>query len=137
MAIMESYTLHKSFFLNIFLLLLSFQTGYSVVSACVVTLRWNDKAATLSSKRPNSSWREGVICLFAIASCGFAAGLFYRINASPIFMLISVIIAILASVALHCRQVNTYPLINIGFSFSFSSLHAAAVARFIVSQYLK
>lgn len=41
----------------------------------------------------------------AIASCSSAAGLFYRINISFIFMLISVIIAILASVALHCRQI--------------------------------
>lgn len=120
-------------------------TGYSVVSACVVTLRWNDKAATLSSKRPNSSWREGVICLFAIASCGFAAGLFYRINASPIFMLISVIIAILASVALHCRQVYydppgfscpgvpTVPAVCIFFNiFLFAQLHYEAWIRFIL-----
>lgn len=82
------------------------QTGYSVVSACVVTLRWKDKPVSQISSRWTSAWQEGVICLFIVACCGFGAGLFYRYGASFIFLIVAVVAAILATAALVCRQVS-------------------------------
>ncbi|KAI8572400.1 hypothetical protein RHMOL_Rhmol01G0195600 [Rhododendron molle] len=81
------------------------QTGYSVVSACVVTLRWKDKSSSQVSRRWISSWREGVLCLIIIASCGFIAGAVYRFNASFVFLIVAVIAAIFAAAALYLRQV--------------------------------
>ncbi|XP_057981492.1 cationic amino acid transporter 9, chloroplastic-like [Malania oleifera] len=120
-------------------------TGYSVVSACVVTLRWKDKTGSQVSTRWTSSWREGVICLIIIACCGFSAGLFYRINASFVLLLIAVVIAILASAALYCRQVYVnppgfscpwvpvLPAICIFFNiFLFAQLHYEAWVRFVI-----
>ncbi|XP_028098029.1 cationic amino acid transporter 9, chloroplastic isoform X1 [Camellia sinensis] len=78
-------------------------TGYSVVSACVVTLRWKDKTNQVS-RRWMSNWREGVLCLVIIGCCGFAAGAIYRFNASFIFLIVAVVIAIFAAAALYCRQ---------------------------------
>ena len=86
---------------------LGFQTGYSVVAACVVTLRWNDKTASQVSTRWTSTWQEGVICLLIIAGCGFSAGLFYRVGASFVFLLVAAVIAVLASIALYSRHVST------------------------------
>lgn len=83
-----------------------FQTGYSVVSACVIALRWKDKAESQVSSRWTSAWREGVICLVIVACCGFITGLLYRLNASFIFMLVAIVIAVLASAALCFRQVS-------------------------------
>lgn len=83
-----------------------FQTGYSVVSACVVTLRWKDKSSSQVCRRWISSWREGVLCLIIIASCGFTAGAVYRFNASFVFLLVAVIAAIFATAALYLRQVS-------------------------------
>jgi hypothetical protein len=82
------------------------QTGYSVVSACVLALRWKDKTASQFSSRWTSAWREGVLCIITVACCGFAAGLFYRFSASFIFLVVAVVIAILATAALCCRQVS-------------------------------
>ncbi|ESW11617.1 hypothetical protein PHAVU_008G045400 [Phaseolus vulgaris] len=76
-------------------------TGYSVVSACVVVLRWKDKT---SSQVSSSAEREGVICLIAVALCGFATGVFYRYDASFIFLILTIVIAAGASVALVFRQ---------------------------------
>jgi len=80
-----------------------FQTGYSVVSACVVVLRWKDKT---SSQVSSSAKREGVICLIAVALCGFATGLLYRNDASFIFLILAIVIAVGASAALVFRQVR-------------------------------
>ncbi|KAK6920366.1 Cationic amino acid transporter, C-terminal [Dillenia turbinata] len=120
-------------------------TGYSVVAACVVTLRWKDKTANQVYQRGTSNWREGVICLVTVACCGFAAGLFYRLNVSYIFMLIAVLVAALASAALYCRQayvepsgfscpgVPVVPAICIFFNiFLFAQLHYEAWIRFVI-----
>lgn len=79
------------------------QTGYSVVSACVVTLRWKDKTASQVS---SSTWREGVICLVVVACCGFGAGLFYRVG-WPWVSIVAAVFALLAAIALHFRHVST------------------------------
>ncbi|KAL6323047.1 hypothetical protein AAG906_024617 [Vitis piasezkii] len=84
-------------------------TGYSVVAACVVTLRWNDKTASQVSTRWTSTWQEGVIYLLIIAGCGFSAGLFYRVGASFFCLLVAAVIAVLASIALYSRQVYMNP----------------------------
>uniref|UniRef100_A0A6M2F362 Cationic amino acid transporter C-terminal domain-containing protein n=1 Tax=Populus davidiana TaxID=266767 RepID=A0A6M2F362_9ROSI len=120
-------------------------TGYSVVSACVLALRWKDKTASQFSSRWTSAWREGVLCIVTVACCGFAAGLFYRFSASFIFLVVAVVIAILATAALCCRQTYTNPP---GFScpgvpivpavcvffnmFLFAQLHHEAWVRFVV-----
>ncbi|KAH7849653.1 hypothetical protein Vadar_020985 [Vaccinium darrowii] len=120
-------------------------TGYSVVSACLVTLRWKDKSSSPVSRRWISSWREGVLCLIIIASCGFTAGAIYRFNASFVFLIIPVTAAIFAAAALYLRQVYTAPP---GFScpwvpivpsvciffniFLFAQLHYEAWVRFVV-----
>lgn len=85
------------------------QTGYSVVAACVVTLRWNDKTASQVSTRWTSAWQEGVIGLLIIAGCGFSAGLLYRMDASLFYLLVPAVIAIFASIALYIRQVSIGP----------------------------
>ncbi|KDP28826.1 hypothetical protein JCGZ_14597 [Jatropha curcas] len=120
-------------------------TGYSVVSACVVTLRWKDKAVSQVSARWTSAWVEGVTWLFIVACCGFSAGLFYRYGASFIFLGIAVVIAILAAAALYFRQAYTdlpgfscpgvpiVPTISIFFNiFLFAQLHHEAWVRFVV-----
>lgn len=53
-----------------------------------------------------SAEREGVICLIAVAACGFASGLLYRYDASFIFLILAIIIAVAASIALVFRQVR-------------------------------
>lgn len=82
------------------------QTGYSVVSACVVTLRWKDKATSQVSARWISSKQEGIICLIVIALCGFFTGLCYRFNAQVAFMIVAAIVAILSAGSLQYRQVS-------------------------------
>ncbi|KAL4178608.1 hypothetical protein AMTRI_Chr13g115940 [Amborella trichopoda] len=84
-------------------------TGYSVVSACVVTLRQNDKGAGLVSGKGLSTWQKGVICLFGVACCGFVTGLCYRFNASFLFSLVAIVIAMIFIAALHFRQVYADP----------------------------
>ncbi|KAA8520456.1 hypothetical protein F0562_014712 [Nyssa sinensis] len=120
-------------------------TGYSVVSASVVTLRWKDKTSSQVSTRWISNWREGVICLVIIASCGFIAGVLYRLSASFIFLLVAVIIAIFASAILYFRQVYAeppgfscpgvpiVPAVCIFFNmFLFAQLHYEAWVRFVI-----
>ncbi|KAF8370226.1 hypothetical protein HHK36_031731 [Tetracentron sinense] len=120
-------------------------TGYSVVSACVVTLRWKDKSASQVSTRWTSSWQEGVICLVTVACCGFGAGLSYRYNASFIFLVAAILIAVLAVLGLCYRQVYAHPpgfscpgvpivpTICIFFNiFLFAQLHHEAWVRFVV-----
>ncbi|XP_077244986.1 cationic amino acid transporter 9, chloroplastic-like isoform X2 [Tasmannia lanceolata] len=120
-------------------------TGYSVVSACVITLRWRDKAESQVYRRWISTWHEGVICLVAVACCGFVVGLSYRFNTSYIFSLVAVLIAVLAIAALCCRQFYTdppgfscpgvpvVPAVSIFFNiFLFAQLHEEAWVRFVV-----
>ncbi|XP_065859176.1 cationic amino acid transporter 9, chloroplastic-like [Euphorbia lathyris] len=120
-------------------------TGYSVVSACVVTLRWKDKTSIQASSRWTSAFAEGVICILIVAFCGFGAGLFYRFGASFVFLIISVVIAVLATAALYMRQGYTdppgfscpgvpfVPVISIFFNiFLFAQLHHEAWVRFVV-----
>ncbi|KAL6322394.1 hypothetical protein AAG906_007947 [Vitis piasezkii] len=120
-------------------------TGYSVVAACVVTLRWNDKTASQVSTRWTSTWQEGVIYLIIIAGCGFSAGLFYRVGASFFCLLVAAVIAVLASIALYSRQVYMnppgfscpgvpiVPAVCIFFNiFLFAQLHYEAWVRFVI-----
>ncbi|XP_014498280.1 cationic amino acid transporter 9, chloroplastic isoform X2 [Vigna radiata var. radiata] len=117
-------------------------TGYSVVSACVVVLRWKDKKGSQVS---SSAEREGVICLIVVALCGFATGLLYRYDASFIFLILTIVIAAGASAALVFRQVYAnapgfscpgvpiLPNICIFFNmFLFGQLHEEAWVRFVV-----
>ncbi|XAR63251.1 hypothetical protein NMG60_11023126 [Bertholletia excelsa] len=120
-------------------------TGYSVVAACVVTLRWKDKTASEVSKNWTSNWREGVLCLIIIACCGFAAGIVYRYSYSFIFLVVAVIVATFAAGSLYIRQVYVdppgfscpwvpiVPAICIFFNiFLFAQLHYEAWVRFVV-----
>ncbi|KAM7277169.1 hypothetical protein ACFE04_019035 [Oxalis oulophora] len=120
-------------------------TGYSVVAACTLVLRWNDKTSSQLSSRRISIWQEGVICLFIVACSGFAAGLIFRVSASFVFLLIPIIIAIIASTALYrhhtyaeppgfsCPGVPIVPTICIFFNiFLFAQLHYEAWCRFVI-----
>lgn len=120
-------------------------TGYSVVAACVVTLRWKNRTGSQVSSKCISSWCEGVICIFIVACCGFATGVLYRFGASFIFMIVAVVIAIIACAALCCRQayseppgfscpgVPIVPSICIFFNiFLFAQLHYEAWIRFVI-----
>ncbi|KAK4414613.1 Cationic amino acid transporter 9, chloroplastic [Sesamum alatum] len=120
-------------------------TGYSVVSACVVRLRWKDETPSQASTRWISRRAEGIIYLFAIACCGFAAGVLFRFGASFIFLIVAAVIGIISATALYQRQVHTDPP---GFScpgvpvlpsisifvnmFLFAQLHYEAWVRFVV-----
>ncbi|XP_043716512.1 cationic amino acid transporter 9, chloroplastic-like isoform X3 [Telopea speciosissima] len=119
-------------------------TGYSVVSACVVSLRWKDKASSLVSSRWISNWQEGVMCLVAVACSGFVAGLCYRFDAL-IWLLVPIITGILGAVALYYRQaymeasgfscpgVPIVPVACIFFNiFLFAQLHYEAWIRFVI-----
>ncbi|KAI3444776.1 hypothetical protein Pfo_001441 [Paulownia fortunei] len=119
-------------------------TGYSVVSACVVTLRWKDKTSSQASTRWISNRAEGIIYLLAIACCGFAAGVLFRFGASIVFLIVPSVIAVFSAAALYLRQVYTDPP---GFScpgvpivpsvsiflniFLFAQLHYEAWVRFV------
>ncbi|CAN0921831.1 Cationic amino acid transporter 9, chloroplastic [Linum grandiflorum] len=120
-------------------------TGYSVVSACVVTLRWNDKPEGQVSSRRTTAWQEGVICLVVVAGCGFATGVCYRYDVSFIVMIIAVVIAAASIAALCLRQayrdppgfscpgVPIIPAVSIFFNiFLFAQLHEEAWVRFVV-----
>ncbi|KAL0373465.1 UNVERIFIED_CONTAM: Cationic amino acid transporter 9, chloroplastic [Sesamum radiatum] len=120
-------------------------TGYSVVSACVVTLRWKDKTSSQASTRSISRRGEGIICLFTIACCGFAAGVLFRYGASFVFLILAAVIAMFSAGALYLRQVYTdppgfscpgvpiIPSVSIFFNiFLFAQLHYEAWVRFIV-----
>ncbi|XP_044503901.1 cationic amino acid transporter 9, chloroplastic [Mangifera indica] len=120
-------------------------TGYSVVSACVIVLRWNDKKANQIPSRWTSASREGVICLVIIAACGFSGGLCYRLSSAYFFLLIPGVIAVLACASLCFRQayadppgfscpgVPIVPSVSIFFNmFLFAQLHHEAWWRFII-----
>ncbi|KAK5812693.1 hypothetical protein PVK06_028131 [Gossypium arboreum] len=83
-------------------------TGYSVVAACVVTLRWKNNTGNRVFSKCISTWCEGVLCIFLVACCGFAAGVLYRFGTHFIFMIVAVVIAIMACAALCFRQVNEF-----------------------------
>ncbi|KAF8765500.1 hypothetical protein HU200_008648 [Digitaria exilis] len=136
-----------AFAVNFCLTLLSFweQTGYSVVSACVITLRWNDKATNRRSLGIMSIWQEGVLCLVILALCGFVVGLCYRFNYSIAFIVVAFLIAIAASFALLFRQayvappgfscpgVPLVPIISVFFNMIlFAQLHEEAWYRFVI-----
>lgn len=120
-------------------------TGYSVVAACVLSLRFEEKSTHQASARWCSKWAEGVLWLVLLAFCGFGAGVIYRFGASYYFLIIPVVIALVALVALYVRQVYIHPP---GFScpaipflpalcvffnmFLFAQLHYEAWARFII-----
>ncbi|XP_076888861.1 cationic amino acid transporter 9, chloroplastic-like [Bidens hawaiensis] len=122
--------------------------GYSVVAACVITLRWKDSIGSQISSTSMPRRGEGIICITVIACCGFGAGILFRIIVSPfayIFLIIPIVIAILATTALRLRQEQMVPS---GFScpwvpmvpalcifvniFLFAQLHYEAWVRFIV-----
>lgn len=120
-------------------------TGYSVVSACVVTLRWKDDKTVEVSQRRISAWHEGVISLVLVAGCGFAAGVSYRFGSPIMFPVIAGVIAVLAISALYFRQayvdppgfscpgVPILPALSIFFNiFLFAQLHEEAWVRFVV-----
>ncbi|KAL6499448.1 Cationic amino acid transporter 9, chloroplastic [Orobanche hederae] len=116
-------------------------TGYSVVSACVVTMRWNDMQ---SSTRWISNRSEGIIYLLAIAVCGFAAGVLFRFGASYFFLIVPSVLALFSAAALYLRQIYIDPpgfscpglpivpsvsiFVNI---FLFAQLHYEAWVRFV------
>ncbi|XP_057531705.1 cationic amino acid transporter 9, chloroplastic [Amaranthus tricolor] len=120
-------------------------TGYSVVAACVLSLRFEENSPNDASARWCSKWAEGVIWLVVLACCGFGAGVLYRFGASYFFLIIPLVIALVALVALYIRQVYSDPP---GFScpavpflpalcifcniFLFAQLHYEAWVRFIV-----
>ncbi|CAI9277859.1 unnamed protein product [Lactuca saligna] len=125
--------------------------GYSVVAACVITLRWKDNIGNQISSSMLVSVthrQEGIICIVVIAFCGFAAGIVFRYVVSAlafIFLIIPIAIALLATAALQFRQEQTKAS---GFScpwvpivpslcifvniFLFAQLHYEAWMRFIV-----
>ncbi|KAG2652792.1 cationic amino acid transporter 9, chloroplastic-like [Panicum virgatum] len=120
-------------------------TGYSVVSACVITLRWNDKGTSRRSLGSMSIWQEGVLCLVIVALCGFIVGLCYRFNYAIAFMVVAFLIAVAASFALQFRQVYVdppgfscpgvplVPVISVFFNMVlFAQLHEEAWYRFVI-----
>ncbi|XP_020409008.1 yfnA isoform X2 [Zea mays] len=122
-----------------------FNTGYSVVSACVITLRWNDKGTSRRSLGSMSIWQEGVLSLVIVALCGFIVGLCYRFNYAIAFMVVAFLIAVAASFALQFRQVYVdppgfscpgvplVPIISVFFNMVlFAQLHEEAWYRFVI-----
>ncbi|BAF09534.1 cationic amino acid transporter 9, chloroplastic [Oryza sativa Japonica Group] len=120
-------------------------TGYSVVSACVITLRWNDKTTSCRSLGNMSIWQEGVLCLVIIALCGFVAGMCYRFSYAIAFMIIALLIAVAAGFALQFRQVYVdppgfscpgvpiVPMVSVFFNMLlFAQLHEEAWYRFVI-----
>ncbi|KAE8727493.1 Cationic amino acid transporter 9 [Hibiscus syriacus] len=120
-------------------------TGYSVVAACVVTLRWKKRTENQDSSKCMATWCEGVIWIAILACCGFATGVLYRVGASFIYMIVALVIAILACAALYCRQdyseapgfscpwVPIVPSVCIFFNiFLFAQLHYEAWIRFVI-----
>ncbi|KAH9733372.1 Cationic amino acid transporter 9 [Citrus sinensis] len=125
------------------------QVWVGIVAACVIALRWKDRTSRNDSSRLTSAWRQGVICLIIIACCGFGAGLFYRINASYILLIVAVVIAVLASAMLclrhgysdppgfSCPGVPLLPAVSIFFNlFLFAQLHYEAWWRFVILSFI-
>ncbi|KAK6143044.1 hypothetical protein DH2020_023392 [Rehmannia glutinosa] len=90
------------------------QTGYSVVSACVVSLRWKDKTTSQASARRISKRGEGIICLFTIACSGFAAGILFRFGASFVYLVLAAVIALISAAALYLRQESKSDVPDLG-----------------------
>lgn len=124
-------------------------TGYSVVSACVITLRWKDKVGSQDSRRCIPCWQEGIFSLVVVAICGFVSGLCYRFGVSFIVLVVAIVIAIFAAAALHFRQaysdppgfscpgVPIIPIASIFFNlFLFAQLHEEAWYRFIIVSFV-
>ncbi|XP_074272808.1 cationic amino acid transporter 9, chloroplastic-like [Silene latifolia] len=122
-------------------------TGYSVVSACVLSLRFKEKSENQASGRRLSRWAEGIIWLVVLACCGFTAGAVYRFDDSYLFLIIPLVIALIGLAALYSRQTYTgtapqgfscpgvpfLPAICIFFNmFLFAQLHYEAWVRFVV-----
>ncbi|CAA6656614.1 unnamed protein product [Spirodela intermedia] len=120
-------------------------TGYSVVSGCVIALRWKGKPQAQPAIRGISARQEGIICLITIACSGFITGLCYRFGASFPFPVAAVLVAILAVAFLHIRQVHAnppgfscpgvpaVPALSIFFNiFLFAQLHEEAWWRFVI-----
>ncbi|CAL9154765.1 unnamed protein product [Musa hybrid cultivar] len=120
-------------------------TGYSVVSACVITLRWKDKVSSQVSAKCISARCEGIICLVIIAFGGFLAGLCYRFSGSFIIIIFAVAMAILGAVAVQFRQgyadppgfscpgVPIVPVLSIFINIFLSAqLHEEAWYRFVI-----
>ncbi|KAL4567214.1 hypothetical protein LXL04_022790 [Taraxacum kok-saghyz] len=124
--------------------------GYSVVAACVISLRWKDDIGNrISSTTLVLSHRhEGIICIVVVACCGFCGGILFRFLVSPlayISIVIPVSIAVLATVSLRFRQeqrdapgfscpwVPAVPSLCIFVNiFLFAQLHYEAWVRFVV-----
>ncbi|KAL9270780.1 Cationic amino acid transporter 9, chloroplastic-like protein, partial [Drosera capensis] len=120
-------------------------TGYSVVAACVVVLRFVEKTGNQAPFRWSSRGVQGVLCLVSVALCGFATGVIYRFNAQYYFLAIPISIAIAASAALYfrhdydvasgfsCPGVPILPAVCIFFNiFLFAQLHMEGWIRFVV-----
>lgn len=85
------------------------QAGYSVVAACVITLRWKDNIGSQVAATFLPHRLEGIICITVIACCGFTAGILFRYVVSSfayIFLVLPITVAILAAAALRYRQVK-------------------------------
>lgn len=121
-------------------------TGYSVVAACLLSLRFEEKIGYQVSRRW-SRWSEGVVCLLVIGFCGFAAGAIYRfhVHISYYFLVIPVVIALCGVAMLYFRQVYSdtpgfscpgvpiLPAVCIFFNlFLVAQLHPEAWYRFAI-----
>ncbi|EPS69673.1 cationic amino acid transporter, partial [Genlisea aurea] len=112
-------------------------TGYSVVCACVVALRWNDKASSNRS--------SGIVYLCMVAFSGFSTGLLFRFDASIVIQCAAALVAVIFTGGLCLRHtyleppgfrspgVPILPSISIFFNlFLFAQLHYEGWVRFIV-----
>ncbi|GAB2217099.1 hypothetical protein Droror1_Dr00000260 [Drosera rotundifolia] len=124
-------------------------TGYSVVAACVVALRFVEKTGNQAPFRWSSRGVQGVLCLVSVALCGFATGVIYRFSTQYYFLAIPIAIAIAASAALYfchdygvapgftCPGVPMLPAVCIFFNiFLFAQLHIEAWIRFVVISFI-
>ncbi|CAN6486836.1 unnamed protein product [Victoria cruziana] len=84
-------------------------TGYSVVSACVITLRWKEKSSGRLSVGGLSARHEGIISLLGVSCGGFFAGLCYRFSAGIVFLLIAILMSLVFAAALQYRQAYADP----------------------------
>ncbi|XP_023756464.1 cationic amino acid transporter 9, chloroplastic [Lactuca sativa] len=126
--------------------------GYSVVAACVITLRLDDNIDininTQLSTNSMSKRTDCITSIIVIAFCGFTTGILYRFGGSTlayIFLILPLAIAILAAANLQFRQVYKdppgfscpwvpiLPAVCIFFNiFLFAQLNYEAWVRFVV-----
>lgn len=108
----EDVHVYKTSFLSLLLTHIKnslLQAGYSVVAACVMTLRLDDTVDTQIATTSMSKRTEGITCITVIACCGFAAGILYRYGVSTLaytFLVLPIAIAILAAAGLQFRQAS-------------------------------